>query len=305
MFKVTVIIPVYNREKFIERCVKSALELSQVGEILLIDDGSSDNSNTVCEELTHQNPKVKLLTHPNKANRGVSASRNLGIAHANFEFISFLDSDDYFLPNRFQKDEHLFLSKKEVNVSYSLSQIKFENGKNELFGTTINSNEINPKENFYEFVLEQEIILGHISSVTFRRSIFYEIDKWFDVRLKLHEDTEFWNRVSRNYFFSPSEIENPVSVYLKHDSNSIKTKAKMSELRFLVVFIDNIGIENLFEFEKKYIISHFSRALSNPIKNHVLRKFLFHGINQVSSVFKNSFVHKFYNWGLIHFKLKL
>lgn len=298
MFKVTVIIPVYNRDKFIERSVKSALELSQVGEILLIDDGSSDNSFAVCQALTHQNPKVKLLTHPNKANRGVSASRNLGIEHANFEFISFLDSDDYYLANRFEKDEYLFLNKKDVNVSYSVSQMIFENGKMELFGTTINTIEIEPKEKFYEFVLKEEIILGHISSVTFRKSIFFELNTWFDDRLKLHEDTEFWNRIARKYFFYPSEIEKPVSNYFKHGSNTISKRSKKSELKFLIVFIDNIGVKNLFYFEKKYIIYHFCRAISNPIKNHFFRKSLFHGMQYFLSFFKDLFINKFYLWGI-------
>lgn len=304
MFKVTVIIPIYNREKFIERSVKSALELSQVGEILLIDDGSSDNSFAVCQELTHQNPKVKLLTHPNKANRGVSASRNLGIAHANFEFISFLDSDDYFQSHRFKKDEFVFMNNEEVNVSYSLSQVLSEDGETRLYGSFENTTKLFSKDQFYELSLKKEMILGHISSVTFRKSLFKKLNIWFDERLSIHEDTELWIRIARITFFYPSELENPVSIYFQHRLNTISLRSKISEVKFIVVLIDNIGLKNLFEFEKIHLIYKLSRVYTNPIKNNVVRKSLLHGIQLLINPFKDFFLSRFYVWGKRSFNLK-
>ncbi len=302
MFKVSVIIPVFNRENFVKNCVSSVLKLPQAGEIILIDDGSSDNSYYICQELASTDPIIKLLTHPNRINKGVSASRNLGIKEAKFDFIAFLDSDDVFLDHRFQNDEKVFENNFEADVTYSLSEICYKNGNRKPFGTSLNTVDIGRKDDFYRIVLKREIILGHISSVTFRKSIFHNLNIWFDERLKIHEDTELWNRIARKYFFYPSELNKPVSIYFQHELNTISNRSKQSELKFLIVFIDNIGLKNLYSFEKKYIVYHFSRTFSNPIKNNFLRRSALHGILFFLNPFKNLFVSVFFSWGLRFFK---
>ena len=105
---ITVIIPVYNAEKFIRKAVHSADSIEMVKEILLIEDGSIDGSLKVCEELEEELSKVKLFTHPNNVNKGAGATRNLGLQKATQPYISFLDSDDYFLKDRFKLDMSIF-----------------------------------------------------------------------------------------------------------------------------------------------------------------------------------------------------
>ncbi|MCS4434562.1 glycosyltransferase family 2 protein [Aquiflexum gelatinilyticum] len=291
------IIPVFNRENFIKNCVSSVLKLPQVGEVILVDDGSSDRSYLICEELSRANSKVKILTHPDRLNKGVSASRNLGIRHANFEFISFLDSDDIYLSNRFETDEKIFSNNTDAHVAYSLSQIETEKGKKTPFGTTYDTSSIQSQGDFYKLILQNEIILGHISSVTFRKIVFENLNKWFDERLQLHEDTELWNRISRKYFFFSSQLQKPVSIYYQHQLNTISARSMQSELKFLLVFIDNIGLKNLFVFEKKYIIYHFSRVFSNPIKNSFIRRLVLHGSQIFLNLFRNIFVSIYFTFG--------
>lgn len=91
----SIIIPVYNGEKYIVRAVKSIVTQDTTGvEIIIIDDGSTDNSYAVCEQLAKKYKQIKLIHSENK---GVSHARNLGIKEAKGEWITFLDADDYFL----------------------------------------------------------------------------------------------------------------------------------------------------------------------------------------------------------------
>jgi len=103
-----VIIPVYNAAAYLTQAVESALAQPETAEVLLIEDGSPDNALDVCEELAGKYDKVRLLRHPNGENRGAGASRNLGMRNAKFDFIAFLDADDYYLPGRFAAASKIF-----------------------------------------------------------------------------------------------------------------------------------------------------------------------------------------------------
>ena len=106
--KISVIIPVYNAEKYVSQAVKSALQFEEVYEVVLVEDKSPDNALQVCRELAENNSRVKLYQHPDQGNHGAGASRNLGIEKSEGDFISFLDADDYYLPNRFDAEKELF-----------------------------------------------------------------------------------------------------------------------------------------------------------------------------------------------------
>lgn len=95
---VSVIVPVYNAEKYLNRCVDSILSQTMKDfELLLIDDGSQDESSRICDEYAEENARVKVFHKPNG---GVSSARNLGIDQAKGKYIIFIDSDDYWLlPN--------------------------------------------------------------------------------------------------------------------------------------------------------------------------------------------------------------
>lgn len=97
--KISVIVPVYNVEKYINKCIDSILDQTYADfELLLIDDGSPDNCGAICDEYAAKDSRVRVF-HQNNA--GVSAARNKGLDEARGEFITFVDSDDYI-------DENLF-----------------------------------------------------------------------------------------------------------------------------------------------------------------------------------------------------
>ena len=91
--KVSIIIPVYNVEKFIKRCINSALSQTYLNtEIILIDDGSTDNSGKICDDAAKRDCRIRVL---HQENSGLSSARNVGIELATGDALFFLDSDDY------------------------------------------------------------------------------------------------------------------------------------------------------------------------------------------------------------------
>lgn len=93
---VSIIIPVYNVERYLNECAESALKLNTDVEIILIDDGSTDNSGKMCDILAQNNANVRVF---HQANRGLSVARNRGIKEATGDYVMFLDSDDFLDPD--------------------------------------------------------------------------------------------------------------------------------------------------------------------------------------------------------------
>lgn len=127
MLKVSIIIPVYNTEKYIERCIESALNqtLKDI-EIIVINDGSTDNSKQIINNYKSKDNRIRTV-HFN-TNHGVSIARNLGINLAKGEFVGFIDSDDYVDLKYF---EELYNYSKEYDIIRGIRVINGKHGKNE------------------------------------------------------------------------------------------------------------------------------------------------------------------------------
>lgn len=90
---ISVIVPIYNTEQYLHRCIDSILSQTYTNfELLLIDDGSSDGSGNICDKYAEKDPRVRVF---HKENGGVSSARNLGLDNANGEWVTFVDSDDW------------------------------------------------------------------------------------------------------------------------------------------------------------------------------------------------------------------
>lgn len=95
--KVSIIVPVYNVEKYLEKCLKSLISQSYKNiEIILIDDGSKDNSGRICDEYKRKDSRIKVI---HKENAGVSEARNSGIQKATGKYLCFVDADDFVMDN--------------------------------------------------------------------------------------------------------------------------------------------------------------------------------------------------------------
>lgn len=97
---ISVVIPVYNIEEYLERCVKSVCDQTYRNlEIVLVDDGSTDKSGELCDQLAQGDARIKVFHKPNG---GSSSARNLGISKAAGEYVGFVDSDDYISENMYE-----------------------------------------------------------------------------------------------------------------------------------------------------------------------------------------------------------
>lgn len=94
--KISIIVPVYNVELYLNRCINSILAQTFIDyELILIDDGSTDSSSQICDKYAEQNSKIKVI---HKKNGGLASARNIGIKKSNGKYIVFCDSDDYVSP---------------------------------------------------------------------------------------------------------------------------------------------------------------------------------------------------------------
>ena len=124
---VSVVVPVYNVEKYLVQCVQSLLNQTyEKYEIILVDDGSTDGSGTLCDVYAHDNEKV-IAYH--KKNGGLSDARNYGIEHANGEFIVFVDGDD-FVSERYIEDLYSLVANGKADIGICDAGHYYPNSKN-------------------------------------------------------------------------------------------------------------------------------------------------------------------------------
>lgn len=115
---ISVIIPVYNVEPYLENCVRSVMRQTyQNIEILLVDDGSTDQSGAICDRLSAEDPRIRVFHKPNG---GVSSARNMGLMHTQGAYVSYVDADDSVSKHYI---EYLYFLAKENGADISLCDL--------------------------------------------------------------------------------------------------------------------------------------------------------------------------------------
>jgi len=223
--KVSVIIPTYNRARYICEAVESVLNQTYKDyEIIIIDDGSTDNTKQVLDEyLLSKGFKIDnkenyclysltakpytLIRYIYQENKGEAGARNRGIKEAKGEYIAFLDSDDLWRENKLEKQIVIIESSKDIDLVYCAMQV-LRNG--------IIENSLKPAEpafNFFDLLLEGKSIP---MTMIIRKRCFSEID-WFDENIKLACDYEMWLRFTLKY--KVKFLDEPLAICRRHDSN--------------------------------------------------------------------------------------
>ena len=176
---ISIIVPVYNAAQYLPKCIESILAQTYTHfELLLLDDGSKDNSLEICNDYAKQDARIKVLSHPNM---GVSATRNRGIEHAQGEYISFVDSDDWVKSNYLQ----VLYDALQPNLGHGLVIAGFERCSKEII-TPISLQTIllNQKQII-------DIVLKYLNS-----DIFYTFGKLFDKSLIIQKNLRFVTEIS-------------------------------------------------------------------------------------------------------------
>ncbi|PIG94116.1 glycosyltransferase [Gloeocapsopsis sp. IPPAS B-1203] len=120
---VSAIVIFLNAEKFIQEAIESVFaQTYDHWELLLVDDGSTDSSTATAQHYATRHPKVRYLEHDNHQNRGMSATRNLGIRNARGKYIAFLDADDVWLPHKLERQVAILDSQPEAAMVYGSTQ---------------------------------------------------------------------------------------------------------------------------------------------------------------------------------------
>ncbi|TPN89144.1 glycosyltransferase family 2 protein [Aquimarina algicola] len=186
---ISVIVPIYNSEKYLSRCIKSICDQTYNNiEIILVNDGSKDTSLSICKEYKANNDRIKVIDIPNG---GVSNARNTGLAVAKGEYIQFIDSDDYVAANYI---ERLLSVLEKQNAQLAVCSIEsFDSNGNMFDKWSVDHKEFdieNPNRDLFLELIQKFLLFGPVNKLYFR-NIIEEHDIKFDTSLSYGEDLLF------------------------------------------------------------------------------------------------------------------
>jgi glycosyltransferase involved in cell wall biosynthesis len=219
--RVSVIVPAYNRASFLPACIESIRKCGEPDvEIIVVDDGSKDNTREVVESLQ---PGIRYIF---QENRGLPAARNTGIRNSSGKYISYLDSDDTWIPGAVRTIADQLDRHPEIGMIFADAQVgNPKDGFQDWSQFTNRSSTPHVESQLVEPGLETleslslyramlRINLIFTGAVMIRRELVLS-EGMFDERLKTGEDWEVWLRLLHRCRFARSHL--PMAVYLKHD----------------------------------------------------------------------------------------
>ena len=182
---ISIVVPVYNTEKYLRQCIDSIIrQTCQDWELILVDDGSSDSSGSICDGYAEADARIKVI---HQKNTGVSAARNAGIRRAAGEYLCFVDSDDW-LDESFLEGFEVGKTNADMYVSGWIYDV---NGKNYSYVKYNPAYCASSSEICMEFVRQNLDENGYPWGKLFRTSIVREHDLHFNEKLSINEDHIF------------------------------------------------------------------------------------------------------------------
>lgn len=264
---ISIIVPVYNAEKFLNKCIDSILNQSEENlELILVDDGSADNSGKLCDEYASNDYRVKVI---HQDNAGVSVARNMGLRIAQGEYIGFVDSDDWVLPEMYSR---LLKKADEDNADIVMCDTTtvYPNGTNEIdtISKLIKSQIINNDSFKPELLLE---MAGSACRCIYRKELLMDRNIQFPVGVKFSEDRIFnlysigyGNKVSylkESYYMRFINTESAVHRFHEDYFECVKKAFETTVNAIKVSWNDDGEVQNVY-------LSHFINGAIAAINNY-------------------------------------
>lgn len=271
MSHVSIIIPVYNRQKYIGEAIKSVLAQTYKNyEIIVVDDGSSDDVKNALK------PYMSKIKYVYQENRGLAAARNTGIKHSQGKYLAFLDDDDLFEPLKLETQVQILESNSELGFVYSGYYYFENNGPTKHILTLPQEKDKSNEEFSKEYFLKHDIPISTL--LVFRKSV--EDVGLFDECLRANEDVDMWLRLSMRW---PGKFSDYPSTRIRlHDNRMSHDRVLIYELLIKCLdktlkahpeFKKSLGKDA----DKKITKTHYllgKELLKSNKKNRALKEFL-------------------------------
>lgn len=257
MIELSIIIPCYNIEKYIERCISSVLNDNV--ELIIIDDGSTDKTLDICNDFKLKYDNIKVISIQNS---GVSVARNIGLRHANGKYIWFIDGDDYIEKNImqtiiddliiFDADVYCF-AYNSVFPNYIKRSKSFSSGYQSDFFRDFLLGKYDVS--MWNKIVKKEII----SNIFFDKNIRINEDKLFCFEVFLNSKTVYYKDCAY-YYYTQVREGNTKSVYF--DNRYFDVLLVLHKMKLMIDRINNNDILNYYYFDScKSIIGLYHRAI--------------------------------------------
>jgi glycosyltransferase involved in cell wall biosynthesis len=236
---ISIVIAAYNCEPYLEQAIRSIqAQRYQDLEVLIVNDGSTDDTRQLAERLAQEDPRITVINQPNSG--GPAQPRNLGIARSHGEYICFLDPDDYWYPDKLEKQLTLIESLPDVALVFSDMHRVDEHGTN--LGPTylgrvhymdtakdylepIAPNTYLTRPGFYAY--SSVGVVGPVtSSIVLRRSALKGLEECFPLDLVVGEDIDLWFRILINR--KAAFIDEPLHAYRQHSASLMHNSARVN-----------------------------------------------------------------------------
>ena len=243
---ISIIMPVFNGEKTISNSIQSVLNQTYKNwELILIDDGSSEQTISIIQSYIHQDSRIIFLQ--NRQNLGVSYTRNKGIAKSSGNWIAFLDSDDQWHPDKLKKQVHVIQKNSDVDLVYTGSSFIHPSGKRSEYILQV------PKTISYHTLLKQNII--SCSSVLIRKKL---AQRYPMKRDEMHEDYAVWLQILRDGYYAYG-INEPLLWYQLSNNSKSGDKKKAAVMTFKVYRFMGLNGLQIFYYLSFYIFKNLKK----------------------------------------------
>lgn len=257
---ISIIVPCYNQDQFLEETLYSVEKQSYKNwECLIINDGSTDNTEKIAQEFCSKDPRFKYYF---KNNGGLSSARNFGLNHALGEFIQFLDSDDFIAPKKFEYQIKNMISE---NCDIDICDFIIYDDTDKAYSNKYLNSIPNSNNFFKEIILfwEDRISIP-CHCILFRRSLIHMNSRlYFNEDLKNHEDWVFWVQLFA-ITTKISTTNKALAVYRMHP-NSMSRDLNIMKLGFLeavnvlmVIFSNERSTLKLLKIKRRKLLNHAS-----------------------------------------------